>query len=148
MTAFQRLSTVPTIPELVRQDRRRWLTQVSLALPLPWRLPSSGIDDPVRAALLSGWTRRTRMAACFAGAYGLLAAARVLNGYGLLSPQGIGAFFSRAERLTWAGMHVWHALRRERWLEERAFDQPFTPDERCGGTLTSKYSTEASRPCA
>ena len=88
------------------------------------------------------------MAACFAGAYGLLAAARVLNGYGLLSPQGIGAFFSGAERLTWAGMNVWHALRRERRLEERAFDQPFTPDEQCGGTLTSKYSTEASRPCA
>ncbi len=118
MTAFQRLSTVPTIPELLRRDRERWLAHAFQRVSR--RLPEAGVGRPLRSALLPAWTRRTRMAACFAGAEGILAVARVLNGCGLLSPKGIGAFLTGAERLTGAGMGIWHAVRRERRLRERA----------------------------
>lgn len=48
---------------------------------------------------------------CFGGADAVLATARLLNGYGLLSPEGVGAFFASAERLTSAGMRAWRAGR-------------------------------------
>jgi len=148
MIAFHRLSTVPTIPELLRQDRERWVAQARRALPPPWHLPTLRAGGPVRAALLSAWTWRTRMATCFAGADLLLAAARLLNGCGLLSPEGIGAFFAGAERLTRAGMGAWHASRRERRLREHVQGEPSAPGGRCGGTRASDHLTGASRPCA
>jgi len=148
MTTFHRLSTVPTIPELLRQDRRRWVSHALHDLSPPWRPPAPRAGGPVRAAPLSGWTWRVRMAACFAGADLLLAAARFLNGCSLLSPIGIGAFFAEAERLTRAGMGAWHASRRERQLRERLQGEPPAPGGRCGGTQASDHLTGAAHPCA
>lgn len=62
--------------------------------------------SPVRVALPLRWIWRSRMAAAFAGADLLLAAAQLLNECGLLSPAGIGGFFGGAERLTRAGMNA------------------------------------------
>lgn len=126
MTAFQRLSTVPTIPELLRQDRERWIAQACLALP-------------------SG---HIRMPACFAGADVLLAAARILNGCRLLSPRWIGACFAGAERLTRAGMGAWHASRRECRLRERVQGELPVRGGRWGDTQASDNLTGASRPYA
>lgn len=126
MTAFQRLSTVPTIPELLRQDTELWIAQACHVLP-PWRV---------------------RMAACFAGADVLLAAARLLNGCGLLSPGGIGACFAGAERLTRAGVGIWHASRRGRWLRERDRGGPPAPGGRYSGTRPPDHLTGAPRPYA
>lgn len=70
------------------------------------------------AASHPAWSLSIRTGICFGGADALLATALLLNGCGLLSPEGVGAFFASAERLTSTGMRAWragrHAVARQR----------------------------------
>ena len=171
MTAFQRLSTGPTLPDLIRRDADRraqrslhmlpadvWLRPATAAVfwqhrnnglvrvsgchsekagrgrldrelghvrpqvmyPAPRTYParireqafaaSSRATRPdVPAQMLRSWPRQAGMAACFAAAYGVVAAARLLNCCGLLSPDGIGVAITGADRLTRTGMHLWRS---------------------------------------
>ena len=170
MTAFKRLSTGPTLPDLIRReaDRRAqrslrmlpadvWLRPATIAV--SWHHRNNGLVqgsgshggkpgrmDPVlprpravngppphcpttmrtkavarsfRAAMAPGpagsalhpLQRRAGMAACFAGAQFVLAATRLLNRGGLLSPDGILAALAGADRLTRAGMRLWRSSR-------------------------------------
>ena len=96
--AFQRLSTVPTVPELLRQAARERAAKRS---------------RPGRA--YRAWPGRAGVAACLAGAAGVLAMARLLNACRLFSPSGIGALLSCADRLARAGMGKWRSGRATRW---------------------------------
>ncbi len=142
MNAFRRLSTVATVPELLRQDAERRAAAICRALPAAvWCRPAliasargqdrgrrqrgglmSSLGDAawqrpppagtsLAAAAHPAWSRSIRIVLCFRGADALLATARVLNGCGLLSPEGVGAFFAGAERLTRAGMRAWRGGR-------------------------------------
>ena len=127
MTAFQRISAAPTIPELLRQDTERWLAWGRSALHQGiggWgmrsrRVGAWGIGGLASRMLPLDLICRVRMEACLAGAAALLAAARLLNGCGLLGPGGAGTAFAGAERLTWAGLDAWHARQRGRRLATR-----------------------------
>ena len=176
MTAFQRLSTGPTLPDLIRKEADRRAQRSLHMLPADvWRRPATaavfwhhrnnglvqrsggyggkpgtarldGGPDQVRprskdatpghcparmraraiarssraaqagpsAHASRSWQYQTGMAACFTGASGVLAAARLLNRCRLLSPDGLGAAFKSADRLTRAGMRLWRSSRASR----------------------------------
>ena len=95
----------------------------SLFRPGPARQAGSEAMPPFRPAAvqaslpapaLRSWQCQAGMAACFAGASGLLAAARLLNWCRLLSPDGIAAALAGADRLTRAGMRLWRSSRASR----------------------------------
>ena len=177
MTAFKRLSTVPTVPDLLRRDAERraarlrrltpieaWCRPAMIAVvwqyrdngrqresgPLdgfrrqaeffhppeelartrtvsremspsvrPTRARSRAIARSRRMAMradpaadgLHAWSRRAGVKVCFASANGVLAAARVANWCGLLSPDGLGAAIACSDRLTRAGMRLWRSGR-------------------------------------
>jgi len=146
MNAFRRLSTVPTVPELLRQDaERRAAAGCRSLLAAIWRpaLVDSGraqdgvAQDEVKrrqsglspgnnaaarqppvatrtclvAPAAPALRRSIRIEACFGCADAVLATARLLNGCGLLSPEGIGVLLAGAERLTRSGMRAWRAGR-------------------------------------
>lgn len=176
MIAFQRLSTGPTLPDLIRreadhraerslrmlplevwlrpataavfwQHRNNGLVQgsgghggkpgrsrvgsetghirarVTDAVPrnCPARMRKKALTRSSRAAqadqpalTLRSWRNQIAMAACFAGANGVLAATRVLNWCCLLSPDGIGVALASADWLTRAAMHLWRTNRATR----------------------------------
>lgn len=173
MIAFKRLSTGPTLPDLIRKeaDRRAqrslhllpanvWLRPATAAVcwhhrnnglmpesggmhgkvgdllsgsefshtrsrgmdaaprPCPARMRERAIARSYRAAeadlaacKFRTWQCRAGMAACFTGANGVLAMARLLNWCRLLSPDGIGAALAGADQLTRAGMRFWKISR-------------------------------------
>ena len=173
MIAFRRLSTGPTLPDLIRRDADRraqhslhmlptnvWLRPATAAV--FWQHRNNGLVQGsgghggqvgksrldrelghVRtqavnlmprfyhagacAQAVAGSSRATRadmpgsipwsfqrqagMAACFAGATGVLAVTRLLNWCSLLSPDGIGVAIAGADRLTRTGMRLWRKSR-------------------------------------
>ena len=88
----------------------------------PMQARSNAIIWSGRAALRDGlpgdarrsWQCQAGMAACFAGASFILAAAQLLNWWRLLSPDGISTALKGADRLTRAGMRLWRAGRASR----------------------------------
>ena len=174
MIAFQRLSTGPTLPDLISREADRQAQRCLRTLPVEvwlrpataavfWQHRNNGVvqrcgsygdklGGPAAPRLADGLARvrprpmdlpprigmrvtpgmrlscpaavsgqaegalrfspfKAGMAACFAGASFVLAAARLLNWCGLLSPAGIGAAMAGADRLTRAGMRLWRASR-------------------------------------
>ena len=176
MIAFQRLSTGPTLPDLIRReaDRRArrslrmlppevWLrpataavfwqhrnnglvqgsgghggklgrsrldselghirARVTDAAPrhCPARMREKALTRLSRAAqadlpalTFRSWWYQTGMTVCFAGANGVLAAARLLSWCCLLSPDSIGVAMAGADRLTKTGMRLWRTNRATR----------------------------------
>jgi hypothetical protein len=94
MIVLRRISTVPTIPELMHAEFEAWSTPVA------------------RALLAAAWRRPvgvSRMRACFAGATFVLMAARVLLRLGLVTPVCAARAFQLATRLTRIGLDIWRS---------------------------------------
>jgi hypothetical protein len=167
MIAFQRLSTVSTVPELLRRDAQRQAARTFHALPMEvWCRPATiavvrhnqghsllratGPIQTVRirteffrpsdelarmkaashdrmlswpsiqtrpwaiatqrgftATALHTWRYRVGTEVCFAGASGVLAAARLLHWCSLISSGGLGTALACSAQLTRAGMRLW-----------------------------------------
>lgn len=111
MIAFRRLSSGPTIPELMQTEQAVWLAQAHSAL----------------SALT--WNRlitRGRMQACLLGATLILAAARVFLRSRLIEPAVAASAFQAASRLSRAGMTFWRHSRR---TKSDVRSRPYTRQE-------------------
>lgn len=96
MIAFRRLSSGPTIPELMRIEQDSLLASV------------------LRALEAFAWHRlvaRGRMRLCFLGATLILATARILLRLCLIEATAAASAFQAASRLSRAGMTFWHQSR-------------------------------------
>jgi hypothetical protein len=94
MIVLRRISTVPTIPELMRAEFEAWSTPVA------------------RALLAAAWHRRvglSGMRACLVGAALVLMAARMLLRLGLVTPACAAGAFQLATRLTRTGLDIWRS---------------------------------------
>ena len=85
MAMFQRLSSGPTIPDLLQAEAQAW-RQATMRLP----------------------TRRGQMRACFLAASLVLGAARLLLRLRLIEPRCAGAAFGVATTLTRLGLAARH----------------------------------------
>ena len=108
-----------TPPRLAAEMARARAASRNQVAQRPMQARSSAITRSCRTAdqpglpayALRSWQCQAGMAACFAGASGVLAAARLLNWCRLLSPDGIAAALAGADRLTQAGMRLWRSSR-------------------------------------
>jgi hypothetical protein len=124
----QRISTCPTIPDLLGRAADEWAAAWSRTLPLDvWCRPSTQLalrgyqhagsgrqsSRPWEGPTLSLGSS-TAIRACFHAATGMLLAARLLQCGDMLRPSGAAVVLHRSSLLTERGMKLWRRGRSHR----------------------------------